>query len=153
MLKKYLYLAFILISVIAMSSCSDSKDDDAPRTGMPEKEAAGEYLGTFTRVTKGLDDAVSASGSVTITPASSQNTAYITFSCPDLGVDVTRVFNITFSNEGFAFSNHLSDDTDTKTSAIAGRIDSRKSMTTKFTLQQRDGRKTVQYDYDFIGQK
>lgn len=153
MLKKFIYLICLICSVAAVSACSDSKDDYTPRAGMPEKEAAGEYFGSFTRVTKGLDDAVTATGSVTITPASGQNTANITFSCPELGVDVTRIFNITFSNDGFAFSNHLSDDTDTKTSAIAGRIDGQNNMVTKFTLQQRDGRKTVQYDYDFTGQK
>ncbi len=153
MLKKYLYIVFLIASMISLASCSDGKNEDSPRAGLPEKEAAGEYFGEFTRVTKGLDDAVAAPGSVTITPASDKNTAFITFTCTELGVAITRIFNITFSNEGFAFSNHLSDDTDTKTSAIAGRIDDQKKMTTKFTLQQRDGRKTVQYDYEFTGIK
>lgn len=153
MKKRYLYILFALISIFALGACSDSKNEDTPRAGFPEKEAAGEYGGTFTRVTKGLDDAVTVPGTVTITPAEQRNTAYITFRCQELDVDVTRIFNFTFSNDGYAFSNHQSDDTGTKTSAIAGRIDGQNNMVTKFTLQQRDGRKTVQYDYDFTGQK
>lgn len=152
-MKKIIYIIFALLSILIPTSCSGNNDEDAPRAGKPEKEASGEYYGTYYRVTKGLDDLVTAPGSVTITPATETNTAYITFNCPDLGVDVTRIFNITFSNDGFAFSNHLSDETNTKTSAIAGRIDPEKNIVTKFTLQQRDGRKTVQFDYEFNGKK
>ncbi len=145
-------IAIFIISGIMMAACSGNKDEDNPRSGLPEKEAAGEYQGTYSRVTKGLDDTVTAPGTVTITPASSPNTAYITFFCEDLGVDVTRIFNFTFANDGYAFSNHLSDETNTKTSAIVGKIDSNKKIITRFTLQQRDGRKTVQFDYEFNGQ-
>lgn len=153
-MKKMIYLFIALVTLTTMaSSCSSDNEDDSLHRSNAAEAAQGEYPGTYTRVTKGLTDAVTAIGSITIAPAEAPNTANITFTCEELEVNVTRIFNITYSNDGFAFSNHLSDDIDTKTSAIAGRIDSQRNVTTNFTLSQRSGRKTIQYDYAFAGQK
>ena len=149
---KILFFIFVLLGgSFLFSSCSDDDDgNDMTFANTPEKDAAGAYQGVFYRVQNGLSDTVSAPGAMHIT-ADSVYVADIGFQCTDFKIDKLTPANISHADGGYVFSNiSLANPFG---SAVVGRIDESGNVKASFQLKQREGRRTVQYNYTFIGKR
>jgi hypothetical protein len=152
-MKKLIYL-FIAVTVASFTFASCGSDDDdnaATFATTPEKDAQGTYTGTYYRVQVGTTDTTAAEGTLAITPTDTAYIADVSLVCATFSVNSSVVTNISHANDGFVFSNHLS--TNTIKSEIVGRIDNEKNVETHFSLSQRSGRRTVTFNYIFIGKK
>lgn len=151
-MKKFLISA---MAVLALScgfvSCGDDDNDSSySHNGTPGQETAGTYSGTFTR-TNG-NEVTTATGTITLsTNATSGNYTDVTFSCTDFTLNAQSIANVTFANEGFAFENsNAGNGLGTK---FQGRSIDGKNVKVVFTLSQRQGRKLVEFAYEFEGTK
>ena len=71
------------------------------------------------------------------------------FQCTDFKIDKLTPANISHADGGYVFSNiSLANPFG---SAVVGRIDESGNAKASFQLKQREGRRTVQYNYTFIG--
>ncbi len=152
-MKKLLYSILALLALgTGFVSCSDDDDESTSLNASvtPEIAAEGTYTGTWLQILDG--DTVSSTGSIIITRTDSAYCADITFSCADFSLTQTAVTNITYAGntESFVFGNPSSSN-DLGTS-FTGRID-HGSASAMFTLTQKSGRKSYEYDYRFSGTK
>lgn len=73
------------------------------------------------------------------------------FQCTDFKIDKLTPANISHADGGYVFSNiSLANPFG---SAVVGRIDESGNVKASFQLKQREGRRTVQYNYTFIGKR
>lgn len=150
-MKKLLYSIFALLVLgISFVSCSDDEDESTSLNASqtPEIAAEGIYSGEWLQVLDG--DSVWSSGSIIITRTDSAYCADITFSCADFSLTQTSVANITYAGNtaSFVFGNPSSDNG--LGTSFTGRIDNG-SASAMFTLTQKSGRKSYEYDYRFSG--
>lgn len=153
-MKRQIYI-FIALAVIAVTTVSCGSDDDADNTynlvSTPEKDAQGTYSGIYYRIQTSTTDTTKAEGTLIITPTDSAYVADIDFECPTFTVSAVVASNISHANGGFVFSNHLKKNVINST--VIGRIDEEKNIESHFSVSQRSGRRTVTYNFIFIGKK
>lgn len=151
-MRKLFYIFWATIALgVSMVSCSDDDDDAIVFANTPEIDAQGVFEGTFTRVQSGTTDTVEAAGNITIIPTDSAYVADIFMVCEDFTLNTTVASNIAHANNGYVFSNNLL--TNATKNPFAGRIDEKQNIEVHFTIKQRSGRKTVTYNYNFIGNR
>lgn len=154
-MKKLFYSLFVVLSLgCTFVSCGDDDDDaNYNYTTTPEIASAGTYIGTWTRTLDGV--AEEFSGSVTLTATDRAGVTNVQFVCEGATLDASSVANIWNANDGFGFMQQITTgNTDNGLgAAFAGRVLADGSLTTSFTLTQRQGRVTKTYIYNFTGSK
>ncbi|WP_295434490.1 hypothetical protein [uncultured Prevotella sp.] len=152
-MKKILYYLFAVLALsCSFISCSDDDDDATIHSVTPEKAAAGVYSGTFTRVQDGTTDTLYTQGTVTITATDSAYCADVTYDCTgDFTFNATSVANISYAGNGFVFTNNST--SNGLGASFIGRISSEGTLSSYFKVQQKSGRKTYTYYYNFSGVK
>lgn len=152
-MKKTLYMFLsALLAVSLFAGCSDDDDNNITFTDTASNDAAGVYTGTFYRTQQGLENAETseAQGTMTIT-AVDKYTATIAYSCSELSINHSCIVNITHSNKGFAFSNHVK--SNALGAAFLGRVDDDKNVESHLTLNIVSGRGAKVYSIVFKGKK
>lgn len=132
-MKKTLYMFLTaLFAVTIFAGCSDD-DNDITFNDTAANDAAGVYEGTYYRTMNGVSNAQTeeAPGTMTVT-AADKYTANFTFTCADWDVNQSCIGNVSHSNNGFAFSNHVK--TNALGSAFLGRVDNDKNVETHLSL-------------------
>lgn len=147
----YLILCFFCLTAAFVSCGEDDEEESMTFAETSEVSAQGDYKGTFIRVAKGLTDTTRAEGVLQISPADTVYKADVKMECTDFKVSVEVPVNISHANSGFTFSNTSA--TNSLKSSIIGVIDELMNIEARFTLSQISGRKTVQYEYKFIGSR
>lgn len=149
-------MCIITISFCAVFTACSSNDEDPTyaHSETPEKEAAGTYTGTFTRlqVNSSTAEPETGEGTMIITPSENVNVAIMQFTCESLNITTANIpVNITFDNAGILFSNHSV--SNPLGAPITGRISSEKGVNTNFQLKIRIGRSTKTYNVGFTGKR
>ncbi len=152
-MKKILFMILAAFVVgFAFVSCSDD-DDTNPKVGTnPERDAAGTYYGTYTKLAEGTSDTIVGSGSLVVTATENAYCATISFVSSELDFDVSAVSNITYANDGFKFWNANGDGTD-NLSVFSGTIFGNGSAEAYFSALVYSGRTSTKYNFTFEGQK
>lgn len=140
-------------SCLAFSACDDDDDPTYAHAQAAEVEAAGTYVGTFTRIRANSATAVEEYGEGTLVIAdSTAHVVKLTFTCADLNIATASIpVNISFANAGYQFSNY---GTSNPTGApIIGNISGEHELETSFQLKIRKGFNTTTYDISFTGKR
>lgn len=154
-MKKLLSGAFVLLALgFGFTACDDDDDfnDNQIHSTLPEQASAGTYSGTWKKVKSGETDTTSAAGTLTLAAVdTAKYVTKVTAKCDEFKVDVTENANISWVNSDFAFSNMTS--TNAFGSTFYGNITAAGKADIKFSLKQREGRKTYIFYYTFEGNK
>lgn len=152
-MKKILYFCCALLAVaLTTTSCDDNEDDVIVFENTPEVDAAGTYVGTFSRVQVGAanPDTTYAEGTIVLAE-SSPYVAWAQFKCEPFTINTECHLNIAHSDQGFAMSNNLS--TNTLGAPLFGRIDNDGNTEIHMQLAIRSGRGTKTYNITFVGRR
>lgn len=152
-MKKIIY-SFIAVLALGcgFTSCGSDDDDDNISYSTPAEEAsAGTYTGIWTRSLDGVDETYS--GTVTLESAGKTGVTKVTFSCPESSLNATSVANIWNAKYDFMFMNQTVSTENGLGASFAGRITETGVLTTSFTITQKVGRKSYNYNYSFTGSK
>ena len=152
-MKKLLYS---IIATLAFSctlvACSDSNDDESYTYSTSADQAtAGTYTGTWTRTLDGESETFE--GSISLSSAGKAGVSNITFSCPGTSLDATSVANVWNAKNDFEFMNQTVSPANGLGAAFSGRISEDGVITAGFTISQKVGRKSYDYQYKFLGHK
>ena len=154
-MKKLLYSLFAILSLgVAFVACDDDDDDASfvgTNDGHPEVAAEGVYTGTWTRILS--EDTAYAEGTMTVTATDSAYCADFAFYSEEFDLDVASVANITYagSSTKFYYAN-VSSDGNGLGANFAGVIEDGEA-TAMFTITQKVGRQSYEYQYRFTGTK
>lgn len=151
-MKKLIYICLALVLTTLLACRDENYECFDPTTGsdLPEKAAAGEYPGSFTRISSG--DTASAQGVISIAPSDTAYCANITFTSQEFNLNTTVRLNFIGRNNG-SYAFETNDITNQIGSKILGTIDAQGNLWATFVYKQRSGRKTVKFDYSFLGKK
>lgn len=152
-------LLFILTCGLFLASCSDDDNNETKHSTLPEVASAGTYTGTWSRAqitTDGLGDAETTTGTLTFavpenTETTTKYVTSITANAAAFSFSKTSTANITWKQNGFLFSNQS-----IKNGfgvVFSGAISESGVATISFTITQKSGRKTYNYQYTFEGTK
>lgn len=160
-MNKIIKCLFLMATLVfTMSSCRDEAEIPGHgKPGNPEKEVAGVYVGTWTKVQRNATtDPVSAPGSLTFTPT---DEAYITVvklagessdfdftNKTNFASDESRA-NVVNQSAQYVFYNVLT--TNGIGTPFNGTVTFGGEATISFSKTIREGRKTYTYDYTFTG--
>jgi uncharacterized alpha/beta hydrolase family protein len=151
-MKKYIFSIVAMLAVCAAFVACGSDDDDQQysHSQAPSVEMQGTYTGTFTRIQSNDANAQpeSAEGTIYLTPGENGYVANIKFLSTDLKIDVEKVANISFANDGAVFSNYKD------ASQIVGNISNNGQLSVSFALTIRiTPRSSRPYNITFSGSK
>lgn len=140
-----------LLAVTLFAGCNDD-NDDITFSNTAANDAAGVYEGTYYRTMQGVENAKTeeAAGTMTVT-AADKYTANFTFTCDAWEVSQSCIGNVSHSNNGFAFSNHVK--TNELGSAFLGRVDNDKNVETHLSLSIFTKRGAKTFTIVFKGKK
>lgn len=153
-MKKFIYSIFAVLALsCTLVACGDDKDENISYSTTAEKGSEGTYTGTWTRTS---DSGVETSeGTVAFVAGASTGVTNVTFTCAGFSLDATSVANIWHSGHGYQFVNQVYENNpDNKLGvAFSGAVDADGNLKTSFTISQRNGRKLVEFKYEFVGKK
>lgn len=153
-------LLFILSCGLFMAACSDDDKNEATHATLPEVASAGTYTGTWTRAqitTDGLVNPETTPGTLTFAvPESKDSTTYkyvtkISAEAAAFNFSKSSLANIAWKGESFVFSNQVA--SNGFGVVFSGAISEAGKATISFTISQKSGRKTFNYQYSFEGTK
>lgn len=150
-MKNIIKTLLLFLVCVGFASCSNEVGvpDPGPQ-GNPEKEIAGSYTGSFSKILNGEASGSEGEGTITFTPSDSPYVTTVNVSCPDLNLDMTSTANVVNYSEGYLYYNR-----EPKNGfgvVFDGRVIDKKA-TIKFTLTIKEGRKQYLYNYTFSGDK
>lgn len=150
-MKKLLSGIFFLMALgLGFTACSDD-DDDATYNGAPEKETAGTYAGTWTRVDLSDESATTASGTLTFEATETPYVTKVTAVCADLDVDNQDVANITYAGDKYLYDNQRTPNV--FGAPFSGKITLDRVAGITYQITITEGRKKNTYRYSFEGTK
>ena len=173
--KSFRTYVLLAAAVLLGAACGQNGSDNEEMVfdTTPETDAAGVYAGEFSRTVVGaaVPDTTYAEGTLTLAPAQKcvvdtvwanqtdyrLDTTYvlrpyvvnITFKCEEFAIEKECIANISHSNGGFAFSNHVA--TNPLGAAFYGRIDEEGNLYSSFQMKLKSGRSTKTYALTFGG--
>ena len=158
-MKKIIFgLLFMVAGGLCFTACSDDDNNgNQIHATTPEKVAVGTYSGTYTVswTDKTGSYTETKDGTVTLNAADAAYTVNVSVDAPKgektPALSKESVANITYVNEGFAFSNMLV--TNGLGTTFAGTISEGDALAMNFTISVKNGRQVVTYKYAFVGQK
>lgn len=146
-------IIFSFIAVLALgcgfTSCGSDGDDNISYDKPAEEASAGTYTGTFIRSLDGVEETFE--GTITLASAGKTGVTTVTFSSPAAQLEATSLANVWNSKYDFQFMNQV--DANGLGASFAGRITESGAITAYFTLSQKVGRKSYNYNYTFSGKK
>lgn len=156
-MKKILYSFMMLfVATLCFTACSDDDDDNGSivMPSNPEKDIAGTYSGTWTTTNQTSGAVSTGAGTITIAATDSAYVADLIINeCTDANVSVMKsVVNVDWrTNNTYSFFNKTS--TNELGGAFAGKVIDGKTLELSFNKVVRSGRKSVTYNYSFVGTK
>lgn len=118
----------------------------------PDLSAAGLYEGTWERMLLTDSSVVVGEGSIII----ESDTAYLVtlhFKSEEFDLDKSSIANITYTNGGYRYFNHVADPNSDLKAAFVGQISKEGVNTTSFTITQMENRRVKKFKYTFVGTK
>lgn len=155
-MKKFLVAAFAMMTLsLGFTSCGDDEGGNSNYNIVsdPASVVAGTYNGSYTRTLDG--ETQTASASISIAAGQSAEYVNVTFGeCADLGVAACTVpCNIAQKGDNrFIITNGAGASNPLGTS-FRLYIDNSKDCQANFKLTVKVGRKSYEYDFEFLGSK
>lgn len=143
---------FLLLACVGLASCEDSVGypDPGPQ-GNPEKEIAGTYTGTWTRVTQSTQEEITGEGSITFSPSENAFVTDVKVDCPDLDIDMQSLANVVNYSNGYKYYNQEAKNGFGVT--FEGNVDKNGVASIKYTKSIKVGLKQTIYIFTFTGSK
>lgn len=148
-MKKIIFGLFA-VAALCMTSCKENVDIVEPGTQTnPEREVAGTYTGTWTRINTTDETQEEQDGTVTLTAGDAAYVGSVTVTIPAYSMNSSSVMNV--NPTGQFYNNVVSDNNGLET-AFYGKVTG-SDCTMSFRKTERDGRKTTTFQYNFVGRK
>lgn len=142
-------------ATLCFTACSDDDDNGSiVMPSNPEKDIAGIYAGTWTTTNQTSGDVSTGGGTISIAATDSAYIADLIINdCAEANVSAMKsVINVDWrTNNTYSFFNKTS--TNELGGAFAGKVVNGKTLELSFNKVVRSGRKSVTYNYSFIGDK
>lgn len=150
-------IIFNLFAVLAIScsfvACGDD-DNDYKFDFSASEGSAGTYVGTYSKVLDGSDEApVVGEGTITLTATAEADVTQVAFDCPTCSISAQSIANVTHANKGYIINNQIVSADNTLGVSFAGKIYDNGAMKVTFSTSEKVGRKNYTYNYTFEGTK
>lgn len=151
-------LFFFVASVLCLTACNEDYDMPDPGAKInPEKEVAGTYVGSWSKVNTATLDEETGTGTLVFAPDAEGGAYVVSITAQAEGItlgltsDTARANISKNSTGGYDFVNTTK--ANTFGVSFLGNISSNYEATLSFTVIQRKGLKEVSYDVTFVGKR
>lgn len=151
-MKKILYLSFMFLAIgLGFTACSDDDDQNPIHSEAAATVSAGEFTGTWQRVSSTDGSIVTAPGTMTLTSdGTSRNITNISVASEELSLEGSGIANISWADNGFVFYNVAAGDS-AFASSFNGRINNDSITITFRKVVKLTKRSRAAADFTFKG--